>query len=357
MLKTPFYDPTKSYDENYNDGPFGGFADGVVYAQKGDPSCDFLGYKIYSPFGIPAGPLLNSKFIKGSFEKGFDLAVYKTVRSDAFQCHPFPNILSVKVEHNLSFEKAKNEPLTANNEYKEPLSITNSFGVPSKAPAIWQEDVRQALQYEKPGQIMILSFMGTAKHGQQRQDFIADYVRAGKLAAETGAKILEVNFSCPNIGNEGLVCYDIKTAEEVCQGIRSVIGNTPLIVKVGYYENQEQLAAFARVIAPYAQGIAAINTIQATIVDKEGKQALPGEKRQRSGVCGASIKWAGLEMTQRLKALRESTGLKYVIVGVGGVMVAEDYAEYKKAGADVVMSATGAMWNPDLAKEIKEKYL
>ncbi len=33
----------------------------------------------------------------------------------------------------------------------------------------------------------------------------------------------------------------------------------------------------------------------------------------------------------------------------------EDYFEYKDAGADAVFSATGAMWNPSLAIEIKEK--
>ena len=35
--------------------------------------------------------------------------------------------------------------------------------------------------------------------------------------------------------------------------------------------------------------------------------------------------------------------------------VAKDYFEYKDAGADSVMSATGAMWNPLLAQEIKAK--
>jgi len=37
-------------------------------------------------------------------------------------------------------------------------------------------------------------------------------------------------------------------------------------------------------------------------------------------------------------------------------MNAEDYQDYREAGADAVLSATGAMWNPYLAKEIKEAY-
>ena len=76
----------------------------------------------------------------------------------------------------------------------------------------------------------------------------------------------------------------------------------------------------------------------------------------RSGVCGHAIKWAGLDMVRRLKAIREKRGASWKIIGVGGVMAPADFKEYRDAGTDVVMTATGAMWNPYLAKEIKEAY-
>jgi dihydroorotate dehydrogenase len=115
------------------------------------------------------------------------------------------------------------------------------------------------------------------------------------------------------------------------------------------------LRDFVEKVGAIADGIAAINTIAAEIVDENGNQALPGEGRQRSGVCGHAIKWAGLEMVAKLKKLRAEFGYKYAIIGVGGVMKADDFFEYRNAGADIVMSATGAMWNPYLAKEIKER--
>lgn len=105
----------------------------------------------------------------------------------------------------------------------------------------------------------------------------------------------------------------------------------------------------------YAQAISAINTIPATIIDRAGRQALPGPNRAKSGVCGASIKWAGLEMVKKLKKAREEVEGNFKIVGVGGVMTADDFFEYRSAGTDVVMSATGAMWNPYLAREIKSR--
>jgi dihydroorotate dehydrogenase (NAD+) catalytic subunit len=91
------------------------------------------------------------------------------------------------------------------------------------------------------------------------------------------------------------------------------------------------------------------------VVTKKGEQALPGKNRLKSGICGASIKWAGLDMVQRLKTIREKKEMKFSIIGVGGVMVPEDYDEYRESGADLVQSATGAMWNPYLAQEVKAK--
>lgn len=356
MLETPFYDPTKSYEENYDKGPYGAFADGKQIPQKGEPQFEFLGVPVNLPLGIPAGPLLNSKFCKAAFEKGFDIAVYKTVRSGAYPCHPFPNILAIHSEGDLTLERIK-KPLTADTEYTEPLSITNSFGVPSKDAPIWQEDAKKAVAAAGKGQVLVLSFMGTVQPNQTEQEFVDDYVLAASQAVATGAKILETNLSCPNVGNEGLVCYNLDMTERVAKGIREVIGSTPLILKVGYYSSDSDMERLAEIADAYADSVSGINTLQAEIRDVSGNQALPGSPaRLRSGVCGAGIKWAGLDFVKRMHAIKERRGFKFSIEGVGGVTHIEDFKEYRNAGADVVMSATGAMWNPYLAREIKEAY-
>lgn len=356
MLREPFYDPQKSYEENYDAGPFGAFADGAIFEQKGEPKTDFLGQKVFAPFGIPAGPLLNSAFCKAAFEKGFDICVYKTVRSEVFPCHPFPNVLAIHPEGDLTFEGLK-KPLVADTTYTEPLSITNSFGVPSKATLVWQEDAKKAVTAAGKGQVLVMSFMGTVKPDQTQQEFVDDYVLAARQSLETGATILETNLSCPNIGNEGLVCYNLDVTEKIVKGIRDVIGDKKFILKVGYYQNDSDLERLAEIADAYADSISGINTLQAEIRDAAGNQALPGSPaRLRSGVCGIGIKWAGLDFVRRLVAIREKRGFTFSIEGVGGVLSPEDYKEYRDAGADSVMSATGAMWNPYLAQEIKKKY-
>jgi hypothetical protein len=35
-------------------------------------------YPVYEPFGIPAGPLLNGRYVSAALAKGFDIVTYKT---------------------------------------------------------------------------------------------------------------------------------------------------------------------------------------------------------------------------------------------------------------------------------------
>src|SRR3989338_2374723 len=360
MLHTPFYDPGKTYEENFEQGPFGAFANKErenVQSSTLDtsgPRYDFLGFKVNSPFGIPAGPLINGNFVKAALEKGFDIVTYKTVRSRKYPCHPWPNVMSVKVDGDLTLEKAQGT-LVADRNYHEPLSITNSFGVPSRESEFWQKDLSNAVLYAHTGQIVVGAFQGTKKEEQSVEEYINDYAMVARLMKETNVSVIEVNLSCPNEGTNNLLCYDTERSVKVARVIKKVIENTPLIIKIGYFKDDEALKSFVKEIGSVVQGISAINTIAAEIVDENGNQALPGEGRLKSGVCGHAIKWAGLNMVRKLKKLREKFNYNFQIIGVGGVTTADDFFESREAGADFVMSATGAMWNPYLAKEIKER--
>lgn len=171
----PFYDVNLTYDDNYRRGPFGQFAQalaGEASVLKGEaaasnsgtmdsaatsesaPTTDetaathatptepatVLGFPVNLPFGIPAGPLLNSRFTTAAFRMGFDLAVYKTVRSRAWGCNPFPNVLAVHpkaADGSLTPGSPElDEGVLADTRYDLPISISNSFGVPSRDPDV-----------------------------------------------------------------------------------------------------------------------------------------------------------------------------------------------------------------------------
>jgi dihydroorotate dehydrogenase len=315
MLYQPFYNPEKSYEENFKEGPYGIFSDKEIFSKEGEPQYDFFGHKVYSPFGIPAGPLINGNFVQAALDKGFDIVTYKTVRTKKYPCHPWPNVLAVHLDGDLTIEKANNK-LIANGDYKEPLSITNSFGVPSFEPEFWRKDIEKIVKNNQKGQIIVGAFQGTKTEDGNVENYINDFRLAARLLKESGIKVFEVNFSCPNEGTANLLCFDVGRSELVAEAIKEEIGELPLIVKIAYFKDEEMLKNFVQKVGAVVQGISAINTISALIIDKDGNQALPGVDRSRSGVCGHSIKWAGLEMVERLKKLREELGYSYTIIGV-----------------------------------------
>ena len=374
----PFYDVNRTYDDNYATGPFGAFADALAddgegqtsgatqahdaaphAAQTSAPRESFLGFDLNLPFGIPAGPLLNSRYTTAAFRMGFDMAVYKTVRSRAWGCNPFPNVLAVhprSASGELTPGSAElDEGVLADTNYQLPISISNSFGVPSRDPEVWQPDMQQAIEAAGPGQLLVPSFQGSRTEGMTREEYIADHAFTAKLVCETGAQLMEMNTSCPNEGHNRLLCHDAHLVGEITEAVKNEIGDRPLIVKLAYLPDDLDLERMVNetVARGTVQGFSTINTISAKLVDKDGRQALPGKGRERSGVCGNAIRSAGLDMVRRLSAVRERLGLDFAIVGVGGVITPDDYKAYRAAGANAVMSATGAMWDANLAREIK----
>ncbi len=360
MLRAPFFDPLKTYYENWEQGPFADFADGVVF-ETHEPRFTYLGRRISYPLGIAAGPLLNGKFVRAALEKGFDVPVYKTVRTRQKACNEWPNVLPVAVEGDLTLSQAA-KGLTVKKDYSEPLAITNSFGNPSYPTDVWQKDVRELMDFAKtrPGQMVCGMIEGTKwEPTASEQDFIDDWVLGARLMKEAGVHAIEANFSCPNEGDrvKKLLCYDGEMGAKIASAIKKEIGALPLVVKMSYFENEAELRDVVQRLGGLVEGLSAINTIPAPVYKEDGSQALPGgEWRLKSGICGYPIKWAGIDMVKRLKRLREEFGFGYDIVGVGGVTVPQDFKDYRDAGADLVMTATGAMWNGYLGKEIREAY-
>jgi dihydroorotate dehydrogenase len=177
------------------------------------------------------------------------------------------------------------------------------------------------------------------------------------LAKETGAKILEVNFSCPNVkGKEGQLYQNPDASGEILKRIRKELGRDfHLIMKIGFSDNPEHLDRLVEATSPYLDAISAINTVTGTIINPEGKPALPGPGRERSGLCGSGIKNLSLKTIRGLKQALRRRAPQLSLIGVGGFNTVEDYPDFREAGADIVMSATGAMWDPFLAYHVKQR--
>jgi len=348
----PTYDVHRSYDENYAGGPT--FTGPLPPARSGEPRARFLGHPVYSALGVPAGPLLNSDWIGLYARLGFDLLTYKTVRSVARPAHPFPNCLFLDAPRPLEEADLGGEAraLADQQHTPEQVTITNSFGMPSRAPAVWQADLERALDIIGAGQVVIASAVGTSGEG----DLAEDFGRAVALAAEVQPHAIEINLSCPNVqGGEGSLFQSPEAAERVVRRAWQAVGAIPLMIKIGYVADEAVLAELMRRCGPYVQGIAGINTIPLAIRDRAGAPALGAPERLRAGVCGAAIRELALRQVARLVVLRRGLGMEWAIVGVGGILTADHVEAHLAAGADAAMSATGAMWNPLLAQQWWEK--
>jgi dihydroorotate dehydrogenase (NAD+) catalytic subunit len=349
-----YYDPKRSYQQNFQSGPFGEFADGERYQTVSRLTGRFLGFPIHLRLGISAGPLVNGRAVKAALDHGWDIVTYKTVRSGEHPVNGFPNLVPTALEQLYTKEVAE-RGIRAVRAFSFPSSPTNSFGVPSAPPEIWIEDAKQAVDYAKEGQVVVVSFQGTPKGNGDVEAFIKDHALAARLVKQTGAKVLEVNTSCPNEGNSDLLCLDYKTSGRVVEAIRAEIGGeVKLLVKICYFDDQQLLRNFVKAVSPYINGFTAINTAPARVIDHRGNPIF-GLGRERSGISGEYIRPLGVDMVRRLDDLRWKLGLDISIVGVGGVFDEIDYSEYLDAGADAVETATGSLANPNLARQIKQR--
>jgi len=358
----PTYNPALSYEQNYQNGP--DFSGPIPETHKLNKTLNpqkFLGYTVNSTLGIPAGPLLNSAYINLYSQMGVDILTYKAVRSEYREAPPHPNICRVVTP--TGWYKVNNQPpalfgLAIEEKNTEFISITNSFGMPSRAPQEWFLDVKRAKVCLRAGQVLVVSVVGTAKPGMEFKDLAEDFASTAFLAEVAGADVVEANLSCPNVQTEdGSIFKNPALVEQVAFAIKSRVKRVPLILKIGYLENPELVLNVVR--AAYnggASGIAAINTLPARIYTANGVPALPGHNRLVSGVCGAGIFEEGWQMAQRLLAARAELGLvagQFSIIGLGGINGLATYLKYQKLGLDGIQIGTAAMWNPYLAEKIK----
>lgn len=344
----PIYNINKSYDENFTDGPFF-YGDIPVRTIKPPHEfTDFLGFKVNSKIGVPAGPLFNSRWLSLAAKLGFDILTYKTIRSQLHKCQPLPNVVYVDSQDTLAESNAGKKlvrratpPSTL-----EELSVTNSFGMPSQAPDFLMADIEKANRSLGEGQVMIVGAVATPGV----KNFSDDFAFTAAMAKEAGAKIVEINFSCPNVTTgEGSIFTNPETVSEITKKVAEAIKDTPLILKVGYFKDPMVMEkVFIEAARAGARAIAGINTIAMPVINSDGSPAL-GENRLTSGICGSPIRTAAIDFIKKAREINNRNKLGLTIIGVGGITLPEHFDEFFEAGADAAMSATGMMWDPYLA--------
>ncbi len=345
------YDATKTFQENLLEGPF---FTGTIPDRIELPKSEWktlFGYPVMRPVGVPACPfVVNSRGVKLASDLGFDVITWKTIRSQATQARPFPQVSLLK---NTPIKRLDQKMVTTQSvpdSFSE-FAFTVSIGNASIELETVLDDMRKGVQLLKPGQILISSIYGV---GDTRQELIDDFVFLAMRVKEVGVHAVEANLSCPNVG--GLLYKDPELVLEVCTALAKALGDTPLTIKLGVFDSFEQIELILGIAARAGvRGITAINAVGMDIVNEKGEGFFPG--RLHAGVCGTPIRPFALQFIRDARAISDARNYNFTILGCGGITLPQHINEFLEAGADAALSGAAAMYNPYIMHEYASMHI
>ncbi len=155
---------------------------------------------------------------------------------------------------------------------------------------------------------------------------------------------VEVNISCPNVKQGGIVFgTDPAAAAQVVELVRTATSK-PLIVKLS--PNVTDVVTMARAcVDAGAEALSLINTLTGMAIDVSSRR--PILANITGGLSGPAIKPVALRMVWQV-----SRAVKVPLIGIGGIMTATDALEFILAGATAVQVGTASFLNPAAAEEI-----
>ena len=176
---------------------------------------------------------------------------------------------------------------------------------------------------------------------------------ARKVRSVAGISAIEVNISCPNVENRGLVfACDPDASRRVIDGVRKTIGGEiPIIAKLS--PDVTNLPAIAQgVVEAGADALALINTVLGMVINLETMRPHLGGKT--GGLSGPAIKPVAVRAIYQVHAALPEVP----ILGMGGVSSGRDAFELILAGASGVSVGTASFGNPhaviDIQNELRE---
>ena len=164
---------------------------------------------------------------------------------------------------------------------------------------------------------------------------------ASKLKYHPAVAGIEINISCPNVANRGLVFACAQgTAAEVVSAVRSATGSTmPLLAKLS--PDVTDIAAIAHaVVEAGASGVSVINTVLGMALDYKTLKPVLGGKT--GGLSGPAIRPIAVRCVYQIRAALPEVP----ILGMGGIRTGRDALEFIAAGANAVSVGTATFGDP-----------
>ncbi|CEP69230.1 Dihydroorotate dehydrogenase, class 1/ 2 [Moorella glycerini] len=167
---------------------------------------------------------------------------------------------------------------------------------------------------------------------------------AERLSAADGVAALEVNISCPNVKEGGIV---FGTVPDMAARVTAVVKrhtHLPVIIKLT--PNVTDITEIARAVEDAgADALSLINTVRGMAIDIKTRR--PALANVVGGLSGPAIKPIALYAVWQVAQV-----VKIPLIGMGGIMTAHDAVEFLLAGATAVAVGTAGLVNPGALCEI-----
>ncbi len=291
-----------------------------IPARRGlDPAklrTDFLGFTLENPFLLSSSVVGSSyEMCRRAFQMGWAGVAYKTIcLFDIHETSPRYDAIKDSAGTVIGF---KNVEQLSDSPLEENLSAF------------------RRLKAEFPEKYLLVSIMGRDEE---------EWEKLARLADENGADAIELNFSCPNMKDEGLgsdVGQDNLLIQQFTAAARRGT-KKPIIAKLTPNVQEMSSAALAAKNGG-ADGLAAINTLKSYITLGREAYAKDAAPRQTAvgGYSGSSVKPIALRFIAELKQNPQLSGMP--ISGMGGVETWRDAAQFMIMGAASVQVTTAVM--------------
>ena len=164
-----------------------------------------------------------------------------------------------------------------------------------------------------------------------------------RIGDQEGVAGIELNVSCPNVAGGLDFSTDPQLTFRVVKAAREAT-HLPVIPKLS--PNVTDITAIARAAADAgADGISLINTLVGMVIDIRSRQPKIGNIT--GGLSGPAIRPVAVRMVWQV-----ARAVRLPIIGMGGVVTAEDAAEFLLAGATAVAIGTASFIDPTAAVRV-----
>ena len=173
-----------------------------------------------------------------------------------------------------------------------------------------------------------------------------DYVDVVERLADEPVDMLEINISCPNVKEGGIAFgQDPKAVEAITKAVKRV-AKQPVIMKLS--PNVTDITVMAKAAeAGGADVLSLINTLTGMKIDIHRRTFALANKT--GGMSGPAVKPVAVRMVYQV-----AQAVKVPIIGMGGIMNAEDALEFILAGATAVSVGTANFANPYATVEVAQ---